>query len=348
MPNRGVGSFRYGEVQWGLNITMVPKTTACSESPPRRVSFLPKNVVCSPFTLLCPRRREGKWKLLQKTLQEGLGLRETQNWHWGKLCNCSGSTAQHELETFLLHSLIYVCNTRGAVSRPAQSGWLDQGSWHVFCARAQLEVPAQVVLHLFHDCLQLGRGLRWAGRKAKTPSVQALLGLFCCCPEKAQFVHGASCCWKLRKPKHGWSQKELHKPMAGGSWMAFEWCLRNNINTKISSNREYNRKNSHACPLVQVISQSLMLPTSIRFHFSTRQNLNSFPNRGRKKAATQNKLQCVWIGEWEEKRRQGVLPGQDRGTECSNLLTQHQWNRVTVSVWQKKHVQDFRRQLKNF
>lgn len=229
-----------------------------------------------------------------------------------------------------------------------QSGWLDQGSWHVFCARAQLEVPAQVVLHLFHDCLQLGRGLRWAGRKAKTSSVQALLGLFCCCPEKAQFVHGASCCWKLRKPKHGWSQKELHKPMAGGSWMAFEWCLRNNINTKISSNREYNRKNSHACPLVQVISQSLMLPTSIRFHFSTRQNLNSFPNRGRKKAATQNKLQCVWIGEWEAKRRQEVLPGQDRGTECSNLLTQHQWNRVTVSVWQKKHVQDFRRQLKNF
>lgn len=65
------------------------------ESPPGRVSFLPKTVVCSPFTLICPRRREGKWKLLQKTLREGLGLRETQNGHWGKLCNCGGSTAQH-------------------------------------------------------------------------------------------------------------------------------------------------------------------------------------------------------------------------------------------------------------
>lgn len=26
------------------------------------------------------------------------------------------------------------------MSRPAQSGWLDQGSWHVLCAHAQLVV----------------------------------------------------------------------------------------------------------------------------------------------------------------------------------------------------------------
>lgn len=62
-----------------------------------------------------------------------------------------------------------------------------------------------------------GKGMRRTGRKAKTPSVRAWFGVLCLCPGKAQFVHGVSCCWKLRKPKHEWDQKELHKLMVGGS-----------------------------------------------------------------------------------------------------------------------------------
>ena len=94
--------------------------------------------------------------------------------------------------------------------------------------------------------------------------------------------------------------------------MAFEWWVR----IKTSRNREDNRRNSYAYPLVQVISLSWVLPTfSIRFRFRASQSLKSFPNRERTKGRHQlYKINCkvMWIGEGEEKRKCGALPGQER------------------------------------
>lgn len=226
-------------------------------------------------------------------------------------------------------------------------GLSEGDSWHIFCA--MLSSRCLCLHRLF--CISSmtvcsWEGLRRAGRKAKTPSVRALFGLLCSCPEKVWFARGASCCWKLRKPKHEWDQRNCTSP-----WLAaHEWLL-NDVSDRTWTQRFLAVGRTTGRTVMLVLLSRLFprvgyfLLLLLDFILGPDKTLKA---RGREKAATQNKLQCVWIGEWELKRKQGVLPDQDRWSEGSIFLAQHQWERVTINMWQGKHVQDLRREHKDF
>lgn len=67
-------------------------------------------------------------------------------------------------------------------------------------------------LWILHECLQLcvHRGQQGGKANAVCPWLFWCIALS---SRKAQFGHGTTCCWKLKKPKHEWDQKELQKSM---------------------------------------------------------------------------------------------------------------------------------------
>lgn len=99
-------------------------------------------------------------------------------------------------------------------------------SWHVFCARAQLEVsvPAQVVLYLFRDCLQLG-GTEESREESQNTICEGIVWFVVLLPRKSIICSWSFLLLEAEEAKALMGSKELYKPVVGSSWMASIWMM---------------------------------------------------------------------------------------------------------------------------